>query len=193
VSAAVATRALRRQRGSRGAVAPETASALRPVVHAIMSSSRSRADERIARAKSDARAAEVAARRDADGFVAQAAADATEAAERAAASRLAAARRAAHEIVLSTRSQVYEGLRDAALQALVARADSTEGRLLAQRIEELVFERIGDGATVHGAEGAASILSTAAESGHRRARLDATTLIDAVLETMPGEIEQLWT
>jgi vacuolar-type H+-ATPase subunit E/Vma4 len=187
-------RSLRRRSEDRSALAPEMASALSPVARALLSSSRTRANERIAAAESDVRAELLAAEREASRVVAQATAETTESEERAAASRLATARREAHEAILSARRQAYEALRDAALQALLALADSPEGCLLAQRMEGLVLERIGDGATMHGAKDVDTVprLSTVAESGHRRARLEAISLVDAVLETMPARIEQLW-
>jgi vacuolar-type H+-ATPase subunit E/Vma4 len=170
--------------------ADDMASATAPVSEALIEAARRRAEEALARATEDARTELVRAHAQAESLLAQARADGTSAAERIAALQLAATRREAHETVLAARRHAYEMLRHDAIEALIRRSSTTEGRNLADRLSALVEERLGGAAAVRPVE--PDPLAVEAESGNRRAAIGPTSLVDHVLLSMTEEVERLW-
>jgi len=164
--------------------------ALDPVREALVEMALQRAEQVRARAMEESRAELARARAEADRLLGQARAEGISAAEWIASLQLAAARREAHETVLHARRRAYERLRREAVDALVQRATSTEGRKLAERLSALVGERLGDDASVH--RSGPNSLVVEARSGRRRAAIGPTSLVDHVLLSMTGEIEGLW-
>lgn len=164
--------------------------ALDPVGEALVEMALQRAEQVRARATEEARAELARTHAEAGRLLAQARAEGISAAEWTASLQLAAARREAHETVLHARRCAYERLRREAVEALVQRAASTEGRMLAERLAALVSERLGDDASVH--RSGPDSLVVEARSGTRRAAIEPASLVDHVLLSMTDEIEGLW-
>jgi vacuolar-type H+-ATPase subunit E/Vma4 len=160
------------------------------VCEALVESATRRAAQVRARATEETRAQLARAQAEADRLLAQARAEGISAAQWFASLQLAAARREAHETVLDARRCAYERLRRKAVDALVQRASSTEGRMLAERLSALVAERLGDDASVHRSDPDSLVVE--ARSGKRRVAIGPASLVDHVLLSMTDEIEGLW-
>jgi len=191
VSALTAASRLSRRpltRTERGSAALEAA--LVPVVDALITTAEARVRDECAAAEAGARGELERARTEAARLLDEARADGARAAERTAAMQLAKARRAARETVLSARRRAYDTLRRSAVEALVQRASTPEGRWLGERLAVLVRDRVGPSASAHRA--GRGQLEAVAEAGHRRAVLGPGELVDQVLESLATEIEALW-
>jgi vacuolar-type H+-ATPase subunit E/Vma4 len=164
--------------------------AVDPVCEALVEIALQHAEQVRARAIEEARAELASAHTEADRLLARARVEGISAAERIASLQLAAARREAHETVLHAQRCAYERLRNEAVDALVHRATSTEGRMLAERLAALVGERLGIDASVH--PSGPDPLVVEARSGKRRASIGPASLVDHVLLSMTDEIEGLW-
>ncbi len=163
---------------------------LDPVCEALVEMALQRAEQVRAMATEETHAELARAHAEADRLLAQARAEGISAAEWIASLQLAAARREAHERVLHARRCAYERLRREAVDALVQRATSTEGRMLAERLSALVSERLGDDASVQ--RSGPDSLVVEARAGKRRAAIGPASLVDHVLLSMTDEIEGLW-
>ncbi len=169
----------------------DMASAVAPVSEALIEAARRRAEQsadegggrRARRAREGARARPTACWR-------RLAPTVSSAAERIASLQLAEARRHAHETILAARRRAYETLRSDAIEALVRRSTTTEGRNLADRLSALVEQRLGGVASIRHVE--PDPLEVEAESGNRRAAIGPASLVDHVLLSMTEEVDGLW-
>ncbi|MGO9342066.1 MAG: hypothetical protein ACLP6E_06045 [Acidimicrobiales bacterium] len=168
----------------------DMASAVAPVSEALIEAARRRAEQTRMRVEEDARAELARAHAQAESMLAQARADGVSAAERIASLQLAEARRHAHETILAARRRAYETLRSDAIEALVRRSTTTEGRNLAHRLSALVEQRLGGVASIRHVE--PDPLEVEAESGNRRAAIGPASLVDHVLLSMTEEVAGLW-
>lgn len=164
--------------------------ALAPVADALHVRARARAHEELVRSEEDARAVVMRAREQAARMVSDAKAEGLAAAERSASTQLALARRAARAMVLAAHRRAYDELRSAALDELLARSTTREGRMLAERMRALVRERLGGATPIRMV--ALGTFEVAAESGNRLASMEPSALIDEVLASRADEINALW-
>lgn len=164
--------------------------ALGPVVEAILASARSEAEDVRAAAAADERVELSKAHGEAVRTVDQGRAQGVSAAAWISSLQLAAARREARQIVLAARRRAYEKLRHDAVEALVRRSSTPEGRALSRRLAVLVGELI-DAHVPEEGEGFSG-LELEVESVGRRVSIGPEALVDHVLSTMSEEVEALW-
>lgn len=164
--------------------------ALSPVTDALLARARERARAELVRADEETRDTLTRAEEQASRVIADAKAEGAAAAERAAAAQRTFGRRAARAMVLAARRRAYEGLRAAAVEELIARAATPEGRLLTERMTAWVHERAGEAATPGRVE--QGTLEAIARSGNGLASLGPTALIDEALASLSDEVEALW-
>jgi hypothetical protein len=180
------------RRNPRWDAAPgDTGTALAPVARALLAAAEARARAEHAAADEDVRAELGRAHADAERLLAEAREEGRRAGGHVAAALLVVARREARSTVLAARRRAYETLEHSAVEALVERAGTDEGRQLAQRMEELVRDRIG-GSAPRPSAGTGGLV-TVAELGNRRASLGPSDLVDLALASMADQIETLWT
>lgn len=163
---------------------------LRPVSDALVSSARRSADELISASDADALSELTRARAEADRLVAEARSQGESAARWMAELQLAEARRQAREMILGARRRAYETLRRESLAALERHARTPEGRKLAERLESVVGDRIGAGASV--SRTGSEFYGFEARSHDRRAVVGPMLLVDHVIMSMTDEVQELW-
>ncbi len=166
------------------------AGALAPAADALLADAREAADRALAASAGDDRRRVEQARAEAAAILEQARADGARAARRVATARVAGARREAGGLVLAAKRQAYESLRRAAVAALRELAATPGAPALAPRLEDLVRQRLGDGARVR-REGPGE-LTVVGELDRRAAVLGPEGLVDQALEAMGPAIEGLW-
>jgi len=163
--------------------------ALAPVVSALFSAHRRRADSILAAAETEAKAAVAAARAEDRQEVMLARRNGLQAVERVAAARLGLARREGRRAILSARRLAYEELRDRAVHVLQQRLESPAGRACYDFLVEQVSERAGGATATRRDEPDGWVLE--AGSDGRRAELRPALLVDQVLASMASELNRL--
>jgi hypothetical protein len=104
-------------------------------------------------------------------------------------SRLAAAQGEARQLVLAARRRAHEELRDRSKALLLDRSGTRQGQALIDHITALVSARAGGAAHLRrGANGGWVIV---AESGQRRAELDAGGLVDQFMAPFAARVDGL--
>lgn len=166
---------------------------LSPVSDTLVEWARRTAADEGAHAEDDVRLDMARVHAEIDRILARARSEGAEAAKWIAALQLAAARRQAREMVLGVRQRTYQTLRREAIEALVARASTTEGQMLVDRLSAGVSERLGGDVHINRSGPGALVVEAESESGLRRAAIGPAALVDYVLSSMTEEVEELWT
>lgn len=194
MSPAGATKTSSRSKGASNAIAPTgprgVEASLEPLSEALVTAARARADDLRAAASEDVRRELSRARSEAERILEDGRLQGVAAAEWIATLRNSAARHQARETVLSAQRRALDKLRQHAIDALVDRAGTPEGRKLSDRLSAHLSERLGRDVQVH-REGS-SVLELVAESGSRRAFIGPEALVDDVLSSMAEVLEGLW-
>ena len=183
-------RAGRRRRNSVDQAHAQVLNALQPVTEALRALTEKQAAKELADAAESAALVVRTAQREAAVLLAAARADGKAAGERIRANMLALARRQSREMILGAQREAFEALRVAAQDKLVEQAASELGRELTRLIDRSVCERVGSPIASHPTE--LGPLGAVAERANLRAALGTRALIDAALERMPRAIEALW-
>lgn len=164
--------------------------ALQPVTEALRALTEQQAAKELADAAESAALVVRTAQWEAAVLLAAARANGKAAGERIRANMLALARRQSREMILGAQREAFEALRVAAQDKLVEQAASELGRELTRLIDRSVCERVASPIASHPTE--LGPLGALAERANLRAALGTRALIDAALERMPRAIEALW-
>jgi hypothetical protein len=183
-------RAGRRRRNRVDQAHAEVLNALQPVTEALRALTEQQAAKELADAAESAALVVRTAQWEAAVLLAAARANGKAAGERIRANMLALARRQSREMILGAQREAFEALRVAAQDKLVEQAASELGRELTRLIDRSVCERVASPIASHPTE--LGPLGALAERANLRAALGTRALIDAALERMPRAIEALW-